>query len=123
MEQVRERVEGVVGVLGVLEAVEVVHVVAPHDQQEHPGDELEGVRDPVEVPHRRCGAQAHGHVEPQREAVLCVQEGGVMGRLLHSKSCPKTWASSYFSDHVEAVLEVGDVRIAHDLQQVQEDRV
>ena len=53
MEQVGECVEGVAGVLGVLKA-----------QEEHLGEELKGVRN-------AC------------EAVFCVQEGGVVGRLLH----------------------------------------
>ena len=55
MEQVGEGVEGVEGVLGVLKAIEVLHVMATHDN----GQELEGVGDSVEVPHRRCGPETH----------------------------------------------------------------
>ena len=50
-EQVGEGVEGVAGVLGVLEAVKVVHIVSSHNQQQHAGDELQGVGHPIEVPH------------------------------------------------------------------------
>ena len=49
VEEVGEGVEGTVGVLGVLDAVEVVHVVAPDNEEEHPSEELQGVRHAIKV--------------------------------------------------------------------------
>ena len=77
VEEVGECVEGVV-VLSVLQAVEVVHIATSHDQQEHPGEKLQGVGHPVKVPHRRCGSKAHRHMEPQRQAVVRVEDRGVV---------------------------------------------
>ena len=60
----------------VFKAVEVVHVVASDNEEEHPSQELQGVRHPLDA-----AAPKHGHVEPQRQAVFRVKERGVVGRV------------------------------------------
>ena len=74
MEQVGEGVEGVVGVLGLVKAcpptisksMRVISCKASATRLKFQTD-----------------AEAHGHVEPQRQSMACVEEGGVVRRLPH----------------------------------------
>ena len=131
VEEVGEGVEGNLGVLGVLEAVEVVHVLAPDKEEEHPREELEGVRHPNHT--WPCGTTRSGRVAcagtwrcetgdgpattgqpwgtgrpPPDVFQISGPQAFQCDEMLVSSvvSISPTWAAAYVSDHVEAVLEV-----------------
>ena len=76
--------DGVVGGLGRVigvHAVKVVDEVAQENQEERPEDHLHGVGCPIEVPHARRRAEAHGEVEPQGDPRRSRQEGAAVPRV------------------------------------------
>ena len=78
-EEVGDSVVGGRGRVGGVHAVKIVDEVAQENQEERPEDHLHGVGRPIEVPHARRRAEAHGEVEPQghpRRSRLPLRERG-----------------------------------------------